>query len=92
MIKLADFKCEKCGNVKPDLFMDEKHVCECGGELKRMYGCRKEMQMLPHWYEHFGHEPVYVEDYAQFKKEAKKRGLEPVPLKNHLGKKRQYFT
>ena len=91
MIRLADFKCNKCGNIEVDLILetDKEYKCKCGGILERMFTMRKEMQMLPHINEHMGNEPVYIEDYQQFKKELKKRGLHGVPLKKQ--KNTMYF-
>jgi DNA-directed RNA polymerase subunit RPC12/RpoP len=91
MIKIADFKCEKCSKVIENLEIDEEHKCDCGGNLLRIFGLRKEMQMLPHWDEHMDHDPVWIEDYGHYKKEMKKRGYEGVSLKKHFGKTKYFI-
>ncbi len=92
MVKIADYRCNKCGEIAEDLYLDNdiKYECKCGGIMERMYGIRKEMQMLPHLNEHMSHEGVYIEDYQHFKKELKKRGLEGIGLKKP--KNVMYFT
>ncbi len=92
MIRLADFKCGKCGKITEDLLLedDKEYICECSGKMERLFTMRKEMQMLPHFNEHLSHEGVYIEDYGHFKKELKKRGLDGVPLKKQ--KNTMYFT
>lgn len=92
MIKLSDYKCDSCGEIAEDLVVEEDdktYKCHCGGIVKRIYGTNKRMQMLPHWNEHLGHEPVYIEDREHFDKELKKRGLGAISLKK--SKERKYF-
>jgi hypothetical protein len=82
MIRFADFRCIKCGEITEDLALGEdSYECECGGLLERIFTINKDVQMLPHWNEHMGHEPVYIEDRQMFKKECKKRGLGEITLK-----------
>jgi len=91
MIRFADFRCEKCGEITEDLPLGEdEYFCECGGELKRIFSLNKEVQMLPHYCEHMSHEGVFIEDRQHFKRELKKRGLEEKVLKKP--KNTLYFT
>jgi len=90
MVKIADFKCDSCGEIIEDLIVEDKiYKCHCGGTFKRMFTVGKRMQMLPHINEHLGHEPVYINDREHFDKELKKRGLHAVPLKK--SRNRKYF-
>ena len=89
MIKIVDKRCDLCNKIYENVDDNTDTICECGGELKRLFGYNKPMQMLPHWEENMGHEPVWIEDREHYNKEAKKRGLYQVPLKKP--KKVQYF-
>ena len=89
MIKIVDKRCSKCDKVYQDVIDDEDLKCECGGKLQRLFSLHKDVQMLPHWNEHMGHEPVYINDREHFKKELKKRNLSEVSLKKP--KKTMYF-
>jgi len=90
VIKIVDKRCSVCEKTYYDVIDDEEILCSCGGQLQRMFSLHKDVQMLPHWEEHMGHEPVWIEDRQHFKKELKKRGLDEVPLKKPKGT--LYFT
>ncbi len=81
MIRLADFKCNHCGAVVYDVFLDEADTakCKCGsGNLARIFGFDKYKEFQVGYYENFEHKPIYIESRQQFKDECKKRGLERV--------------
>lgn len=90
MIKIVDKRCSQCDKVYYDVIDDDMVLCNCGGQLMRMFSLHKDVQMLPHWNEHMGHEPVFIEDRQMFKKECKKRGLAETTLKKP--KNTLYFT
>lgn len=89
MIKIVDKRCDLCNRVYENVLDDADNVCKCGGNLQRLFSYNKRMQMLPHWAEHFTHEPVYVEDREDFDKKCKKYGVYARSLKKP--KTRQYF-
>lgn len=90
MIKIVDKRCDLCNRVYENVLNDTDNVCKCGGNLQRLFSYNKKVQMLPHWQEHMGNEPVYIEDRQHFDKECKKRGLDTKPLKKP--KNTMYFT
>ena len=73
---LVDKKCENCEFVKEDLFAGEDDICpKCGTKLKRIFGYKKYKEFIPAWFEHFDHEPIFIDSREQFKAECKKRNL-----------------
>ena len=91
MIKIVDKRCSQCEKVYYDVIDDDAISCpNCGGQLMRMFSLHKEVQMLPHFNEHFSHEGIYIEDRQHFKRELKKHGLAEKVLKKP--KNTLYFT
>ena len=74
-MKIVDKKCPNCNLVIADLIAEEIDLCSCGFELKRIFGFRKLKEFKPGLYEHFEHEPIYIENREQYREECDKRGL-----------------
>ncbi len=75
---LVDKKCEKCGNIKYDVFLDENTYCDCGELMKRIYSYRKYSEFVPGFYSHFTHEDIYIDSPKTYKKMCKKYNVEQV--------------
>jgi hypothetical protein len=72
---LVDKKCPNCNTIVKDLLADEIDNCSCGYELKRIFGFRKLKEFTPGMFEHFEHDPIYIETREQYREECDKRGL-----------------
>ncbi len=70
-IVLVDKKCNECGKVKEDRFLDESDTC-CGAPMGRTYGYRKYSEFIPGYYAHFTGEDIYLESAKDYKKACKK--------------------
>lgn len=73
---IVDKKCPECGVIKQDLIHGDIDLCKCGVEMQRIFGFRKLAEFVPGLYDHFEHDPIYIESREQYREECDKRHLE----------------
>ena len=76
-IRLVDKKCDKCGKMVSDVFLDEEDIC-CETPMKRTFGYRKYSEFIPGYYSHFTDEDIYLDSVDDYKKACKKYNVEQM--------------
>jgi hypothetical protein len=74
-MRIVDKKCPNCNIIVNDLIAEETDLCSCGFTLERIFGFRKLKEFKPGLYDHFEHDPIYIETREQYREECDKRGL-----------------